>query len=125
MLHEIRKHLIEVARTRRTCTYTELNNQLQLNFNFDNSLDRKHIGDWLGDISLHEYDKERPLISALVIHKANDKEQGDGFYKLCEGIYGENWESLKKDKTFEKRIIDECHEFWTDVKNYKDFINDY
>ncbi len=125
MIHEIRKQLVDLARSKTTWSYSQLNNQLQLNLNFDDPLDRKLIGEWLGDISLHEYARRRPLLSALIIHKGKDKEQGDGFYKLCQDIYNKNWEDLKANKNFEIEKITECFTFWKDNDNYKKFKNDF
>lgn len=125
MIADIRLQLIEIARSKTTWSYSQLNNQLQLNLNFDNNLDRKLIGEWLGDISLHEFDRGRPLLSALIIHKGVDKEQGDGFYKLCEQIYNEGWESLKANKNFEIEKITDCYSYWKDNDNYKKYKNDY
>ena len=101
MLEAIRKELIERARLKSPITYSTLNEQLELNLNFNNDYDRGLIGEWLGEISFHEFEKGRPLLSALVIHKGKDREQGDGFYKLCEELYGEDWQDLKADKDFE------------------------
>lgn len=125
MIHEIRKQLIDLARSKTTWSYSQLNNQLQLNLNFDDPSHRKLIGDWLGDISLHENERERPLLSALIIHKGKDKEQGDGFYKLCQDIYNKNWEDLKANKNFEIERITECFAYWKDNDNYKKFKDDF
>lgn len=125
MIYEIRKQLIDLARSKTTWSYSQLNNQLQLNLNFDDPSDRKLIGEWLGEISLHENERERPLLSALIIHKGKDKEQGDGFYKLCQDIYNKNWEDLKANKNFEIEKITECFTFWKNNDNYKKFKNDF
>lgn len=119
MIHEIRTQLIELARSKTTWSYT------QLNLDFDNSLDRKLIGEWLGDISLHEFSRQRPLLSALIIHKGIDKEQGDGFYKLCEDIFKKSWEKLKADKNFEIDRITECYAYWKDNDKYRKFKKDF
>lgn len=66
--------------------------------------------------------KKRPLLSALIIHKGKDKEQGDGFYKLCQDIYNKNWEDLKANKNFEIEKITECLRFgkiMTNIENLK------
>ncbi|WBX97992.1 hypothetical protein [Chryseobacterium gambrini] len=125
MIHEIRKQLIDLARSKTTWSYSQLNNQLQLNLNFDDPSDRRLIGEWLGDISLHENERRRPLLSALIIHKGKDKEQGDGFYKLCQDIYNERWEDLKANKNFEIEKITECFTFWKNNDNYKKFKDDF
>lgn len=125
MLKEIRSQLIELARMNSTWSYSMLNDQLQLGLNFDDGSHRKLVGDWLEEISLHELDKERPLISSMIVHKSGKKEQGDGYYKLCEKLYNRPWKELKGDRQFEKDRIDECHAFWKDNDNYKKYKNDF
>lgn len=124
MDRNIRAKLIELARLRTTWSYTQLNEQLQLNLNFSDSSERKLIGDWLGEISVHEFEKDRPLLSCLITHQNGLREQGDGFYKLCEDIYGEDWETLKANKKWENQLIADCYEFWLKPDNFKNFKND-
>lgn len=125
MEREIRNKLIELARNKTPWSYSQLNEQLLLNLNFNNGYDRELIGEFLGNISMHEYHKGRPLLSSLIIHKSKDREQGDGFYKLCSEIYGKDWEELKSDKDFELERMKECYSFWKDNDNYKKYKNDY
>ena len=125
MIKDIRYKLIELARAKTPWSYTQLNEQLQLGLNFQNPYDRDLIGDWLGEVSLHEFNNKRPLLSALIIHKSSDKEQGDGFYKLCEEIYGEDWKSLKANKDFELEEMKKCYSFWKDSENYKKYKNNF
>jgi len=125
MEREIREKLIELARLKTPWSYSQLNEQLLLGLNFKNDYDRNLIGEFLGDISIHEYEKGRPLLSSLIIHKSSDREQGNGFYKLCSDIYGKKWEDLKADKDFELERMKECYSFWKDNENYKKYKNDY
>lgn len=125
MLREIRYQLIELARLKTPWSYTQLNEQLQLGLNFANSYDRNLIGEWLGEISRHEFSQQRPLLSALVIHQSKDREQGDGFYRLCEDLIGIPWDQLKAKKTFEIDCMKECYAFWKDNSNYKKYKNDF
>lgn len=126
MSRDIRSELIKLARLKTTWTYSQLNNQLQLGLNFDDPSDRKLIGDWLGDVSKHEFKKDRPLLSALITRKYGKREQGDGFYKLCEELYeNRKWEDLKADKNWENKVITDCFTFWLDADNYKKYKNDY
>jgi len=120
----IRTKLIELARLKTTWTYTQLNEQLLLNLNFEDASDRSLIGEWLGEISIYELEKGRPLLSVLITHKNGQREQGDGFYKLCEGFLGRPWEELKADKEWENQQIAKCFEFWTNPENYKNYKND-
>ncbi len=125
MIRDIRTKLIELARLKTTWTYSQLNDQLQLGLNFNNILDRNLIGEWLGEVSVHEFENDRPLLSALITHKDSKREQGDGFYKLCEELYGKNWQALKADKNLENNIIADCFTFWTNADNYRKYKNDY
>lgn len=125
MEKEIRNKLIELARLKTPWTYSELNEQLQLGLNFKNDYDRVLIGEWLGAISKHEFVRERPLLSALIIHQAKDREQGDGFYKLCEELYQKPWQELKANKNFELEKMKECYAFWKDNENYKKYKTDF
>lgn len=125
MIKEIRSKLIELARNKTPWSYSQLNEQLLLGLNFSNGYDRDLIGEWLGEISLYEYKKGRPLLSSLIIHKSSDREQGDGFYKLCGEIYGKDWEDLKADPNFELERMKECYAFWNDNDNYKKYRNDH
>jgi hypothetical protein len=125
MKREIRDKLIELARLKTPWSYSQLNEQLQLGLNFENGYDRELIGEWLGEISIHEFKKGRPLLSSLVIHHAKDREQGDGFYKLCENLYEKPWQELKANKIFEIEKMKECYAFWKDNDNFKKFRNYY
>ena len=125
MVKEIRLQLIELARLKTTWSYSQLNDQLMLGLDFSIGSDRDLIGEWLGEISLHEYNNGRPLLSSLIVHKEADREQGDGYYKLCEDIYKKPWQELKADKNFEIERIKECFAFWKDNENYKKYKNHY
>ncbi len=125
MLKEIRSQLIELARMNGTWSYSMLNDQLQLGLNFDDISHRKLVGDWLEEISLYELEKERPLISSMIVHKSGKKEQGNGYYKLCEKLYIRPWLELKEDRQFEKDRIKECYSFWKNNDNYKKYKNDF
>jgi hypothetical protein len=125
MTAEIRRKLIELARSKNTWSYSQLNDQLDLGLNFKKPYDRVLIGDWLEEISIYEFEKSRPLLSSLIIHEAADKEQGDGFYKLCEKLYNTPWRELKGNPDFEIEKIKECFSFWKDNENFRKFKDDY
>jgi hypothetical protein len=125
MIEVIRRKLIELARAEETWSYSQLNDQLDLKLNFKNKYDRGLVGDWLEEISIHEFEKDRPLLSSLIIHKGQDREQGDGYYKMCEKLFGKPWRELKEDKTFEIAKITECFSFWKDDEKYKKHKDDF
>lgn len=121
MDREIRTKLIELARLRTTWSYSQLNEQLLLNLNFNDASDRILIGEWLGEISIYEHKNNRPLLSCLITHQDKMREQGDGFYKLCEELLDIPWQDLKADKEWENKQIATCYKFWLDPENYKKY----
>ena len=124
MRKEIRKKLIELARLKTAWTYSQLNDQLGLGLHFEDGHDRELVGEWLREISIHEFKRERPLLGLLIVQKAKDKEQGVGFYKSYEAILGIPWRRLKEDDTFEIEKMKECYTFWKDDDNYRKYRND-
>ncbi|HTB31225.1 MAG TPA: hypothetical protein VK808_04315 [Bacteroidia bacterium] len=123
MNKEIREKLIEIARLKSTLSYSKLNEQLSLGYDFANDHHRELIGEELGEVSKFELQKGRPLLSVLIVHE-NDRIQGDGFYKLCQELGYGDWESLKKSKNFEVDHIKECYKFWKDSENFRKYKND-
>lgn len=116
----VREYLIDKARlrTNQTVTYQRLSDDCGLGLNMqDNPSDRGTIGGILGDISIHEDNNGRPLLSALVI-RSGDSYEGDGFYKLAESLGYGNWQSLKREGVFEVQQINECIKFWSINSNY-------
>jgi hypothetical protein len=89
---EIRTILIEAARQRKMITYSDLVGQANaVNFNaFD-----QRLFAILGQISSEEHEKERPLLSVLVVHKVGDMKPGDGFFELAEALGRDTSDVLK------------------------------
>ena len=125
MTERIRKRLIKAAREKQTISYTQLNDDCELGLDFNRAYDRDTIGALLGEISEFEYEKDRPLLSALVRHKTGKHEQGDGFYKLCEYLDFGDWQKLKSDPNFELEQINKCFTYWKNDTHFKDFKNDF
>ncbi len=96
----VREYLIEVARKRtdQIVTYQKLCDDCDLKLNMSkNPDDRTIIGKILDEISTYEYENDRPLLSSLVL-RLSDKDEGEGFYKLCQKLgYGE----VKKLKAYD------------------------
>lgn len=123
MNREVREKLIEYARIGRTITYGQLNEQLQLGYDFHGTPShRSDIGDELGEISEFEHNKERPLLSALVVRSGSGYE-GDGFYEICEHLGYGSRDSLKKNrKKFDEEQKQRCYDFWQDDSKYRKYL---
>jgi hypothetical protein len=100
---------------------SQLNEDLNLGLDFSTGRDNAYIGEILGDISEEEFGNGRPLLSCLITHKRGKREQGDGFYELCERLLGRDRKELKLDKTWENQEIAKCYEFWLDSDNHRKF----
>lgn len=77
----VRALLVEVATRGETITYTELAKRAGLTWDHKNSNDRKLIGQLLGEVSVQEYSRGRPLLTAVVVRKGEDL-PGPGFWGL-------------------------------------------
>lgn len=112
---KIKEFLIRCAITEKIVTYQKLSIFTNLGLDMSLSKDRNTLGELLCSISRQEYKEGRPILSALVV-TANDKNQGDGFFKLCEELgYGE-WQKLKQNENFAKERIIECYTFYSQFK---------
>ena len=76
-----RAALIEVATRHETITYTDFATRIGLQWNHKNPNDRKLMGQLLGEVSRQEYERGRPLLTAVVVRKGEDV-PGPGFRGL-------------------------------------------
>ena len=84
---KVYKKLIEVAKRESTITYSDLNNECDLNIIFEGDKGGKEIGEILGEISKREFENKRPLISAVVVMKgSHPPNPSHGFYTLAEEL---------------------------------------
>ena len=84
MYEEIRQKLIQAAKEGSIVRYEELAPALGLKLERDH--DRAEIGRVLGEISKEEVAAERPMLSALVVHKGGDEMPGSGFFSLAQEL---------------------------------------
>lgn len=126
LMKEIREYLIGIARTGNiTISYSKLVDQLSLHYDLRDPEDREYLAEDVGDVSIHEHQQGRPLLSVLVIHKIS-KNQGDGFYKIFAEAHGLDWETVRsKKKKYIQKEMDDCRAFWKNPDNYKKYRDDY
>jgi len=79
----IRQHLVQVARQKGIKTYTEVGNWVGLDMSWEPA--RIQIAQLLDMINENEINEERPMISALVVHK-EDGRPGVGFFQCARGL---------------------------------------
>ena len=71
MYEELRDRLRDVARERNTIHYGDIAPDLGLDM--EDPADRVRIGGILGDISKEEHREGRPMLSAVVTHKGDER----------------------------------------------------
>jgi hypothetical protein len=106
MNEEIYKALIQVARKQTVIHYSDL--AMQLGLNMDLPQDRVKIGQILDDINFNEHSNERPLISAVVVHKGSLR-PGEGFFKMAK-----DWNIFKGNDSdfFYIQELRKVHDHW-------------
>lgn len=121
MTGRVRSHLIRFSRTQvGTTSYLNLVQEAELGLNLDISHEKARLNEILAEISTHEHEAGRPLLSCLVKVEGS-KGQGDAFYKLCERLGLGEWRTLKQQENFLKDMRRECRAFWQDNKNFENF----
>jgi len=103
--------LIEIARAKKTITYSELSEECGLFLDFDNINDRNKISSILGEISKYEVKKGGPMLSSLVVLKnSHPQKPAFGFY-----TYADELEVRKKGESDQQlfwRQLKECYKHW-------------
>ena len=72
--------LLELARAERLTTYSDIAPLAGLSMS--NDADRDRISELLGEILTHEVSEGRPLLTAIVVHRGNDNNPGEGFFSV-------------------------------------------
>lgn len=111
----IREVLINVARRKRTISYTELLTQSKVKLDMSIPYDRGMLGHLLGEISWNEVAEGRPMLSSVAIH-AGDYKQGQGFFDLAERLYDITFNNADQQLKFGMDELNKTHSFWATHK---------
>ncbi len=109
----VREHLINIARQKETIQYQELSELCRLGLDMNNPQHRVEIGEILDEISKHEHENNRPLLSAVV---ATDSTiPGNGFYELAKelGLYSGSTETDRL--IFWVEELKKVYDFWKET----------
>lgn len=107
---KIRDYLISVAVNKgRPVTYSELNEDCNLNLDWENPDHRNQISKILGDISKIEHENNRPLLSSLVVMKSTiPLEPAYGFYSFAKELGFK----FKDNQLFSASQMGKCIRYW-------------
>lgn len=121
MIGRVRSHLIRFSRTQvGTTSYLNLVQEAELGLNLDISHEKSRLNEILTEISEHEFEAGRPILSCLVKVKGS-KGQGDNFFKMCERLGMGEWRTLKQQEDFLNNLRQECRDFWQNDENFQKF----
>ena len=118
MHQRIYDRLIELARALpgRLTTYSDIAPLAGLSMN--NDTDRERISTLLGEILRHEVNQGRPLLTAIVVHRGNDNNSGEGFFSIATDIgrFNGSRDPLAR-LEFLVRQVQEVHNYWGSSSN--------
>lgn len=79
--------LVRLARFRLLATYSDVSPLIGLSM--ENAPDREEIARLLGKIAEFEHGEGRPMLTALIVHRGNDNNPGEGFFSIAHdlGLY--------------------------------------
>jgi hypothetical protein len=108
MNQQIYERLLSVARDRNRgyTTYSEISPLAGLDM--ENPADRDKMSRLLEEIAKHEQDAARPMLTAVVIHQA-DNIPGEGFFKMASEFGRFNGREKLR---FWINALNEVHEYW-------------
>lgn len=103
--------LKDTARKQSWIGYQELNQTCGLGYDLGTDYGQHLYGEHVGAVNDFEITKQRPMLSAVLVHKQRPREPGRGFYTAADGYglrqYGESNQQLWI------RILKDCHAYWS------------
>ncbi|KAA0581022.1 hypothetical protein FZ983_08715 [Azospirillum sp. B21] len=111
--YDLRNHLVETAIERKVLSYLDVAGPLGLNMGSPE--DRSALSNMLCEISVHEHNNGRPLLSVVVIGRENgvpSKIPGAGFYKMASDLGFEVSDKLM----FFVEELNRVHAYWAKKK---------
>lgn len=103
--------LVRLARARLLATYSDVSPLLGLSM--ENQQDREEIARLLGEIVEFEHGEGRPMLTALIVHRGNDNNPGDGFFSIAHdlGLYNGRRDQMSR-LTFWVNQVTSVHNHW-------------
>jgi hypothetical protein len=107
----IYNRLLELARGERLTTYSDIAPLAGLSMSDER--DRERMSELLGEILRHEVTQGRPLLTAIVVHRGDDNNPGEGFFTIATelGRFSGSRDPLAR-LEFWVRQIQEVNTYW-------------
>lgn len=104
--------LIRLARNKKLASYSEVSPLVGLSMDIEEHRDK--IAELLGEIVHHEHENNRPMLTALVVHKGNDNNPGEGFFSIATelGYFDGSREQISR-LTFWANQVTNVHNHWS------------
>lgn len=110
----IARRLHAVARRRGTITYSELADEMAKAGLIAVDPHSSALAALLGQANVLEREADRPLISALVVHKGGDLEPGTGFWAFARELGIDPGSGPYARLDFWTREVERCYQHWAD-----------
>lgn len=103
--------LVRLAKSQNLAAYSDVAPLVGLSM--DNNVDRNEIARLLREIAIHEDGEGRPMLSALIVHRGDDNNPGEGFFGVAQelGHFNGTRDSIAK-LTFWTNQVTQVHNHW-------------
>jgi len=106
--------LVRLARAQGLAAYSDVAPLIGLLM--DNEEDRNRIAELLGVIAIHENNEVRPMLTALIVHRGNDNNPGEGFFTIAQelGHFDGSRDQMRR-LTFWSNQVTQVHNHWANA----------
>lgn len=106
--------LVRLAQAQDLAAYSDVAPLIGLSM--DNEEDRNRIAELLGEIAIHEDNEGRPMLTALIIHRGNDNNPGEGFFSIAQELgHFDGSRDLINRLTFWSNQVTQVHNYWANT----------
>ena len=105
------EELTRLAKNQNLAAYSDVAPLIGLSMDID--ADRNEIAMLLGEIAQYENENNRPMLTALIIHRGNDNNPGEGFFSIATefGLYNGSRDEITR-VSFWSNQVTQVHNHW-------------
>lgn len=106
--------LIRLARGQDLAAYSDVAPLVGLSMDVEE--DRNQIALQLGEIARNEHNHGRPMLTALIVHRGNDNNPGEGFFSIAQelGHFDGSRDQIAR-LTFWANQVTQVHNHWANA----------